>query len=161
MSSNARLVIGIILLVIGLILPLGIYPLSASSLSAEVKTVLGTVLFFGFEIMAIPAVAIMGKENFERIMAKVKGWFGKLKPSGNVGRVRHAIGILLFILPVLPTYMMAYANKWLPEGDTWRLYVNLCADGMFLTSLFVLGGDFWDKLRALFVREARVVFPKK
>jgi hypothetical protein len=32
---------------------------------------------------------------------------------------------------------------------------------MFLASLFVLGGDFWDKLRALFVREARAVFPEK
>jgi hypothetical protein len=28
-----------------------------------------------------------------------------------------------------------------------------------VASLFVLGGDFWDKLRALFVHEARVVFP--
>jgi len=31
---------------------------------------------------------------------------------------------------------------------------------MFLTSLFVLGGDFWDKLRALFVRRARAAFPE-
>jgi len=30
---------------------------------------------------------------------------------------------------------------------------------MFLISLFVLGGDFWDKLRSLFVRESRAVFP--
>ena len=27
------------------------------------------------------------------------------------------------------------------------------------SSLFVLGGDFWDKLRALFLHEARAVFP--
>jgi hypothetical protein len=30
---------------------------------------------------------------------------------------------------------------------------------MMLASLFVLGGDFWDKLRALFIREAKVQFP--
>jgi hypothetical protein len=29
-----------------------------------------------------------------------------------------------------------------------------------LVSLFVLGGDFWDKLRALFIGEAKAVFPK-
>ena len=27
------------------------------------------------------------------------------------------------------------------------------------SSLFVLGGDFWDKLRSLFVREAKAVVP--
>jgi hypothetical protein len=30
---------------------------------------------------------------------------------------------------------------------------------VLLISLFVLGGDFWDKLRALFVHSARAVFP--
>jgi len=29
-----------------------------------------------------------------------------------------------------------------------------------LVSLFVLGGDFWDKLRALFFHGAKAVFPK-
>lgn len=159
MNANTRLVTGIIMLVIGLILPAGIYPLSTTAWPAAVKTVVGGVLFFGFEIMAIPAVAIMGKENFDRIMAKVLGWFRKMKPAGDIGRVRHAIGILLFIVPVLPTYVMAYAPGWLPDSSVQRLGVSLSADGMFLVSLFVLGGDFWDKLRALFVREARAVFP--
>ena len=75
--------------------------------------------------------------------------------------MRHVIGLVLFILPVVPTYLMAYLPKWLPEDSSGRLWVNLCADGMFLASLFVLGGDFWDKLRSLFVREARAVFPQK
>jgi hypothetical protein len=30
---------------------------------------------------------------------------------------------------------------------------------MLLASLFVLGGEFWDKLRALFVHGARAAFP--
>ena len=32
---------------------------------------------------------------------------------------------------------------------------------MLIVSVFVLGGDFWDKLRALFVHGARAVFPDK
>jgi hypothetical protein len=33
---------------------------------------------------------------------------------------------------------------------------------MFVASLFVLGGDFWDKVRALFVHDARVqIFDSK
>ena len=159
MSSDKRLVIGVILLVIGLLLPFGIYPVAASSWPTAVKTVVGSLLFFGFEIMAIPAVAIMGKENFNRIVAMVKGWFRSMKPAGDVGLTRHIIGIVLFIVPFVPAYIMAYAPAWLPEASPWRLWVNLLADAMFLVSLFVLGGDFWDKLRALFVRKARAVFP--
>jgi hypothetical protein len=31
-------------------------------------------------------------------------------------------------------------------------------DLVTLVSLFVLGGDFWDKVRALFLHDARAVF---
>jgi hypothetical protein len=148
-------------MVIGLVLPLAVYPVSQTSWPAALKTALSGVLVFGFEIMAIPAAAIMGKENFDRIMAKAKGLMGSMKPSGNVGKVRHATGLVLFVLPILPTYIMAYMPKYLPEASPDRLWVNLCADAMFLVSLFVLGGDFWDKLRSLFVREARAAFPQK
>jgi hypothetical protein len=34
----------------------------------------------------------------------------------------------------------------------------VAGDIMFLTGLFVLGGDFWDKLKSLFVYESRAVF---
>jgi hypothetical protein len=32
-------------------------------------------------------------------------------------------------------------------------------DLLLISSLFVLGGDFWDKLRALFVHGAKVQIP--
>jgi hypothetical protein len=155
------MVTGLTLLVIGLILPLGVYPVSQTSWPAALKTALCGLLFFGFEVMAIPAAAIMGKENFERIVGRVKSWIGSIKPSGQIGRVRHITGLVMFVLPIVPAYIMAYVPRWLPDASAARLWVNLCADGMFLTSLFVLGGDFWDKLRSLFVREARAVFPEK
>ncbi len=159
MSANSRLAWGIALLVIGAILPLGIFLLPMTDWPVSVKGAVGGVLFFGFEIMAVPAAAVMGKENFDRIVAKAKGLLGMLKPAGEVGKVRHAIGLVLFLLPLVPTYIMAYMPKWLPDNSPKRLWVSICSDVIFLVSLFVLGGDFWDKLRALFVREARAVFP--
>jgi hypothetical protein len=36
----------------------------------------------------------------------------------------------------------------------------IVGDFILLFSLFVLGGNFWDKLRALFIRDAKVVFPE-
>ena len=38
---------------------------------------------------------------------------------------------------------------------------SLIGDLVFLSSLHVLGGDFWDKLRALFVPGARTRFPER
>lgn len=160
MSVNTRFALGVVLLVIGLIMPLGAFLVPQTNWPVGVKAVVSGALFFGFEIMAIPAVAVMGKENFDRIMAKLKSWLGTLKPAGEVGKVRHVIGLVLFLLPIVPTYIMAYAPKWLPDSSPQRLWISLSADAMFLISLFVLGGDFWDKLKSLFVREARAVFPE-
>ena len=111
------------------------------------------------DLGTLAAVAIMGKENFNRIASAVKRWFARQKPAGDVGPVRHAIGLVLFLSPLAVTYIQGYFPAWLPDASPWRLYANLASDLVFLTSLFVLGGDFWDKLRALFVREARAVFP--
>jgi hypothetical protein len=159
LSVEARFRLGLTLLIIGLAMPAGVFLVPLTGWPAEVKAAVAGILFFGFEIMALPAAAVMGKENFDRILGKLCALLGRLKPSGEPGPVRHAIGVALFLLPFVPTYIMAYVPSWLPDSSPWRLWVNLAADAMFLTSLFVLGGDFWDKLRALFVRNARAVFP--
>ena len=160
MSVRTRFYIGVTLLVIGTVMPFGVFFVTNSGLSPFLKTAISGILFFGFEIMALPAVAVMGKENFDRIMSRVKGWMGSIKPAGNIGRVRHCIGMAMFLLPIIPTYIMGYAPQWLPDISPWRLRVSIASDMVFLASLFVLGGDFWDKLRSLFIREARAVFPE-
>ena len=38
--------------------------------------------------------------------------------------------------------------------------MNLAADFLFLITLFVLGGDFWEKLRALTLYDARANIPE-
>lgn len=159
MSKNLRFALGTAMLVVGLVLPLGVYTVTQSTWPATVKTILSGFLVFGFEIMTIPAVAIMGKENYERIIVWVKRYVKSLKPAAEVGPLRYYFGLVLFVLPIVPTYVMAYTPSWLSDTSPARLWVNLIADLTFLLSLFVLGGNFWDKLRALFVREARAVFP--
>jgi hypothetical protein len=37
--------------------------------------------------------------------------------------------------------------------------IGVAGDLMFIATLFVLGGDFWDKLRALFVHGAKAQLP--
>jgi hypothetical protein len=159
MSADARLKLGVSLMVIGLVMPIGVPFVVGSDWLAGVKAVVSGILMFGPEIMAVVAAALMGKENFDRIMQRVKGGLKGLKPAGDVNRLRHAIGLVLFLTPALFAWIASYTLFLTSEEYTLRVAVNLGADALFVAGLFVLGGDFWDKLRALFVREARAVFP--
>ena len=83
----------------------------------------------------------------------------QLVPQGSVGRTRYTIGLVLFVITFVPNYVMGYAPQLLPDASPFRLYINIASDTLFVVSLFVLGGDFWDKLRALFIYDARASFP--
>jgi len=69
MSPQTRLKLGVALLILGLIMPAGTLLVAITDWPVAVKTVLSSILLFGFEIMIIPAVALMGKDNFDRIWA--------------------------------------------------------------------------------------------
>jgi hypothetical protein len=159
MSADTRLKLGVALLILGLVMPAGTIPVAATDWPVAVKTVVSGTLLFGFEIMLIPAVALMGKDNFERIWAGAMRLLKRLKPAGGVSRTRYQIGLYMLVGPTLYAWIASYAPSWLPEDYVLRLWVNMRLDVVTLASLFVLGGDFWDKVRALFVHDARAVFP--
>jgi hypothetical protein len=128
--------------------------------NAAVKAVLvGFLTVGGPEIVALLSIAILGKECFDLLAGKVYAGFKQLTRPGAVSKLRYRIGLVMFLLPVVPTYIQGYAPHLLPDSSPMRLYVNIGADVMFLTSLFLLGGDFWNKLRSLFIYEARAEFP--
>ena len=159
MNAKTGLKLGVALLVIGLITPFGAFLVAGTNWPATVKTVISGILVLGFEILMFPAIALMGKENFDRIVARVLGLLKMLKPAGNVTRSRYTIGLVLLGVPILLSWIISYFPSWLPGGNPARLWINLGLDLTVAASLFVLGGDFWDKLRALFHHDARVMFP--
>jgi len=83
-----------------------------------------------------------------------------LKPAGGVNRRRYTIGLYMLVGPTLYAWIASYAPSWLQEDYALRVWVNLGLDAITLASLFVLGGDFWDKVRALFLhgRARRLLF---
>ncbi len=72
-----------------------------------------------------------------------------------VSRTRYRVGLVLFLLPLLHGWLSPYLPLLLHGYKPTRLEA-LVGDLLLIVSLFLLGGDFWDKLRALFVWEARV-----
>ncbi len=157
--TNFRLGLGIALLVIGLVMPLGTMLVARTGWSSTTKSLVSGGLIFGFEVMALIAAAVMGKENFDRIMAPVKQllsrWLGHMRLARGIGPVRHAVGVTLFFVSFLPAYVFSYAPSLLQNAATPRLWVLLLGDAMFLVSLVLLGGDFWDRLRLLFKRQTK------
>ncbi len=159
MSADTRLKFGVALLILGLVMPAGTLLVAVTDWPVAVKTLVSGILLFGFEIMLVPAVALMGKDNFERIWAGAMRLLKALKPAGNVGKTRYTVGLYMLVGPTLYAWIASYAPSWLPEDYVMRVWVNLGLDLITLASLFVLGGDFWDKVRALFLHDARAVLP--
>lgn len=159
MKNQLRFYLGLFCFGLSWILPLFGFLVARLDLPLAAKaTIIGLLTVGGPEICAILAVVCLGKENLLLIKDKILALLKLLKPAGPVSRGRYRLGLVMFLLPLIPTYIMAYLPQWLPDSTAQRLYVNLAADFIFLASLFVLGGDFWDKLRALFVYDARAQF---
>jgi hypothetical protein len=113
------------------------------------------------ELMIVAAVAIAGKQGFAYIKAKVFGVLKAYGPPQTVSRTRYIIGLVLFLIPVLLGWGGPYFGHYLPGFTEDTLTYAIAGDVLLLVSLGVLGGDFWDKLRSLFIHSARAVIPEK
>ena len=51
--------------------------------------------------------------------------------------------------------------QYIPDRAENVLNFALIGDLMLICILFVLGGDFWEKLRSLFIHDARAMIPEK
>ncbi|MBW1860533.1 MAG: transporter suffix domain-containing protein [Deltaproteobacteria bacterium] len=147
-----RFPVGLAILIVGFISPVFIPLVTASSLSTAWKTALSGLLAAGIpEIFSVVAIAIMGKSGFNYIKGRLFAFLRKHGPPDVVSRTRYHVGLVMFALPLLFGWLAPYAPHLIP--------VNLLGDIVFVSSLFILGGDFWDKVRALFTHEARVHMP--
>jgi hypothetical protein len=156
-SAGWRLRLGLIILVVGFLSPLAIPLVTATELSSKWKAIISGALAVGIpEVFSVVAIAIMGKAGFNYIKGRIFGFLKKHGPSDRVSRTRYHIGLVMFTLPILFGWLGPYGAHLIPGYDTHRFVVGLIGDAMLVASLFVLGGDFWDKVRALFIHQARV-----
>ena len=154
-----RFRLGVLLFALGLVCPVFVPLVAATALSAQWKTILSGALMLGVpELLWMVAVAVMGKAGFDYIKTRVFGFLKQHAMPRTVSRTRYRIGLALFLLPLLFGWLAPYGPGAIPGYEAQRFAVNLAGDLLLLTSLFVLGGEFWDKLRALFVYQAKARF---
>lgn len=153
--ARFRLVAGGLVFLAGFLSPLLVPWVATSGLDVAWKTALSGLLVVGIpEVGMVIAVAILGRPGFEYLKQRFFGLLRRYVPAGPVGPVRHRVGVALFVLPLLFAFLGPYLGPFATDYTQWSRPLALAGDLTLLVSLFLLGGEFWEKLRNLFVREA-------
>ena len=159
---KSRLILGGIVFILGFASPLLIPIVLASELSTAIKSTLSGLLALGIpELGMLIAVAILGKDGFSFLKQKLFGLLKRYGPPDTVSRGRYRFGLILFFLPLLAGLLLPYFESHFNFYAEHEFYFHMIGDSMLFVSLFVLGGDFWDKLRSLAVYGAKAIFPDK
>ncbi len=149
--KKSRLVLGSIVFITGFLAPLLIPLVTRSDLSVAWKTTLSGLLMAGIpELFMIITIGILGKEGYQYLKGKVMLFLKKHGPPQKVSRLRYKIGLVMFSIPLLLALLFPYLEHHFNQLEGVAMYIHVGGDIMLLISLFVLGGDFWDKIRALF-----------
>ena len=158
--SKTKLVIGVLVLVFGFLSPLLIPLVVASNLSAATKSILSGLLAFGIpEVFMFAAIAIMGKKGYQHIKTISKKYLKRFAPPDTVGRLRYRIGLLFFCLPLVIGILQPYLTYFIGSVEDLSFWFHFSLDIIFVIGIFILGGDFWDKLRGLFQYDVKVIKP--
>ncbi len=158
--TRGRLLVGAGVLIFGWLCPLFVPLVLGSDLGNEWKATLSGLLLLGIpELFTLAAVAILGKPGYEYLKGMLYGWIRKHAPPDTVSLARYRIGLVMFLIPLLFAELSIYVPGLFPGFASHPMAFAITGDVMLFASLLVLGGDFWDKIRSLFVHAARAHFP--
>jgi hypothetical protein len=133
--------------------------IAATDLPTRWKTIISGILAVGIpEAFTIVAVAIMGKSGYNFIKERIFSLLKKHGPPDRVSQTRYRIGLVMFGFPLLFGWLGPYGAHLIPGYESQRVAVSIIGDVILVASIFALGGDFWDKIRALFIHNAKAQF---
>lgn len=156
-KSKGKLRLGAVILVVGFLSPLLIPLVVASNWSATTKSIISGLLAFGIpELFMLLAIVVMGKPGYEYIKVKVGKYLKRYLPPDQVSQGRYNLGLVLFSIPVLVGVLQPYLAHIIPFLKEVPLWYHISLDMTFIIGIFVLGGDFWDKLSGLFNYDVKV-----
>jgi hypothetical protein len=159
---TSRIIWGGTILVIGFMSPLLIPVVAYMPISEKWAVAISGLLLVGIpEVFMLIAVAVMGNSGYEYLKKYLLRLLRRYGPAENVGVLRHRIGLCMFIVPLLIGLLSPYVGDALPLYLEYQLQIAIASDILFISSMLVLGGEFWDKLRGLFIHDARITLPEQ
>jgi len=110
------------------------------------------------ELACFTAVALLGKPFVVAMKEKIMGFFRRKAPAAPatpkvISRARHYIGVTMLLLSFLPYIITELALFFSHPTDAdlrWLMRLLLSGEVLFFVSLFVLGDEFWARLKHLF-----------
>ncbi len=155
---KGRLIWGGIIFISGFLSPLLIPWVLTLELSTSMKSVISGLLALGIpELFMLIAIGILGKAGFQYLKSSIFSWFKKYGPPDTVSKPRYIFGLTLFSLSILSGIGLPYIWGYVPLIEENLIYIVLSGDVVLILSLFVLGGDFWDKLRSLYIHKSKAI----
>ena len=164
-TRSWRYKFGLLLIVVGHLMLLAAVVAPAIGL---VRPALAGGIAVAGEIVSLCSIVFLGKSGFIAIKSRIFK-FVKSGYEGPVSAARHAWGITLFIASFATNYVIA-AYAWLSFRSTTEenplpliLGMNLDEQAVFvftlflvgeltfLASIYVLGADWWERFRRIFV----------
>ena len=162
MPPRGSLIVGGTLFLVGWLCPLFVPVVAACDLPTAWKAAASGVLLVGLpELLTLAAIAVLGQSGYQYLKGRLLTALKRYGPPESVGPTRYKIGLVLFVVPLFLGFLEPYLGHLVPGLAENRVVFCVACDLLFLSSLFVLGGEFWDKLRALFVHGATTRFPER
>ena len=160
--SNTRLTIGGAVIVVGFLSPLLIPLVASTNWSIGLKSAVSGLLALGIpEVFMIIGIAIVGKDGYQFLKEKLFAFLKRFAPPDFVSPRRYRIGLIMFGLPIVIGWAGPFLFHFIPGLHELPFWSFILGDLIFLSSFIVLGGNFWDKLRGLFIYSAKIQFSEK
>ncbi|NGX33778.1 MAG: hypothetical protein K1060chlam1_00119 [Candidatus Anoxychlamydiales bacterium] len=105
----------------------------------------------GPEAMILIGSVVLGKDGFKYYRNKMFLLFKRKTKPKPVSKIRYYSGLTIMVLSVIPLYINAYFSKIMPLNEYAKNAILISADLIFVISFFILGGEFWEKYKKLFV----------
>jgi hypothetical protein len=123
--------------------------------SAAIAAVIAAAFIIAGEVTFWASVALLGKPFMQFLKAKLLEFLHSRRPAElrRVSKERHYVGLALFLGSFLSYYLaMAVPFLGLPREQMLAgiIVILIVGQATFFISLFVLGGEFWAKLKKLF-----------
>jgi hypothetical protein len=159
LKKGWRFYSGMAALGLSCILPLGAVAVPWLGLPAAHSVVLaGALVAGGPEVLCVIAIALLGKETFQYFMHKAKAALRRAVGDRPVSKTQYYIGLAIILLSWVPAYLFAYLPAVMPD-ESLRIYILAATDLAFVASVFLMGGEFWEKVRRLFIYEGKAAIP--
>jgi hypothetical protein len=133
----------------------GIAALIPFFLSPAAAASLVTCVVISGEIGFWASAALLGRPFVDALKAKLAAVFTRRQAlaARPISRPRHVFGLILFSLSFI-TFYLAMAIPFLSLHKSTELtaivVVAITGELLFVSSLFVLGGEFWERIKALY-----------